>query len=46
MFYLLAIMFVGDVVTRFIIRLKSPIKNRRPYMVFAVSIILAYAVME
>ncbi len=35
-FYLFALMFVGDVVTRFIIRLKSPILNRRPYMVFAV----------
>ncbi|MGC8515907.1 MAG: MFS transporter [Thermoplasmata archaeon] len=43
-FYLLAIMFVGDVVTRFIIRLKSPIQNRRPYMVFAVSIALVSAV--
>ena len=39
-FYLLAVMFVGDVVTRFIIRLKSPIQNRRPYMVFAVTIAL------
>ncbi len=32
-FYLLAIMFAGDVITRFIIRLKSPITNRYPYMV-------------
>ena len=39
-FYLFAVMFVGDVVTRFIIRLKSPIQNRRPYMVFAVTIAL------
>ncbi|MEM0155656.1 MAG: MFS transporter [Thermoplasmataceae archaeon] len=43
-FYLLAIMFVGDVVTRFIIRLKSPIQNRRPYMVFAVTIALVAAI--
>jgi MFS family permease len=43
-FYLLAIMFVGDIVTRFIIRLKSPIQNRRPYMVFAVSIALISAI--
>ncbi|MEM3775620.1 MAG: MFS transporter [Candidatus Micrarchaeaceae archaeon] len=43
-FYLFAIMFVGDVVTRFIIRLKSPIQNRRPYMVFAVSVALAAAI--
>jgi MFS family permease len=39
-FYLFAAMFVGDVVTRFIIRLKSPISNRRPYLVFAVTIAL------
>ena len=39
-FYLFALMFVGDVVTRFIIRLKSPIQNKRPYMVFAVTIAL------
>ncbi len=39
-FYLFAAMFVGDVVTRFVIRLKSPIQNRRPYMVFAVTIAL------
>ncbi len=43
-FYLFAVMFVGDVVTRFIIRLKSPIQNRRPYMVFAVTIALFAAV--
>lgn len=43
-FYLFAAMFVGDVVTRLIIRLKSPIQNRRPYMVFAVSIALVAAV--
>jgi len=43
-FYLLAAMFVGDVVTRFIIRLKSPIQNRRPYLVFAVTIALVAAV--
>jgi len=39
-FYLFAAMFVGDVITRFIIRLKSPILNRRPYMIFAVTIAL------
>ena len=39
-FYLFAVMFVGDVVTRFIIRLKSPVQNKRPYMVFAVTIAL------
>lgn len=43
-FYLFAAMFVGDVVTRFIIRLKSPIQNRRPYMVFAVTIALLSAI--
>ncbi|KAA8921934.1 MFS transporter [Thermoplasma sp.] len=43
-FYLLAVMFIGDVVTRFIIRLKSPIQNRRPYMVFAVTIALISSV--
>ena len=43
-FYLFAAMFVGDVITRFIIRLKSPIVNRRPYMVFAVTIALISAV--
>jgi DHA1 family multidrug resistance protein-like MFS transporter len=43
-FYLFAAMFVGDVITRFIIRLKSPIQNRRPYMVFAVSVALVSAV--
>jgi len=43
-FYLFAAMFVGDVVTRFIIRLKSPILNRRPYMIFAVTIALFSAV--
>ncbi len=43
-FYLFAAMFVGDVVTRFIIRLKSPIQNRRPYMIFAVVIALFSAV--
>jgi Major Facilitator Superfamily. len=37
-------MFVGDVVTRFIIRLKSPIQNRRPYMIFAVTIALLSAI--
>jgi MFS family permease len=37
-------MFVSDVVTRFIIRIKSPIQNRRPYMVFAVSIALVSAI--
>ncbi|MGC8674138.1 MAG: MFS transporter [Thermoprotei archaeon] len=36
-FYLLALMFTGDVITRFIIRLKSPIANRYPYMVAALS---------
>ncbi|HEV51705.1 MAG TPA: MFS transporter [Thermoprotei archaeon] len=36
-FYLLAIMFTGDVIMRFIIRLKSPITNRYPYMVAALS---------
>ena len=43
-FYLFAVMFVGDVVTRFIIRLKSPIQNRRPYMVFAVTVALFSAI--
>ncbi len=43
-FYLFAAMFVGDVVTRFIIRLKSPIQNRRPYMIFAVTIALLSAI--
>ncbi|MEM0136187.1 MAG: MFS transporter [Thermoplasmatales archaeon] len=43
-FYLLAAMFVGDVVTRFIIRLKSPIMNKRPYMLFAVTIALVSAI--
>ncbi len=43
-FYLMAAMFVGDVVTRFIIRLKSPIQNRKPYLIFAVSIALLSAV--
>ncbi|MFP3289398.1 MAG: MFS transporter [Candidatus Micrarchaeota archaeon] len=43
-FYLFAAMFVSDVVTRFIIRLKSPIQNRRPYMIFAVTIALFSAV--
>ena len=43
-FYLFAAMFVGDVVTRFIIRLKSPVQNKRPYMVFAVSIALISSV--
>ncbi len=43
-FYLFAAMFVGDVITRFIIRLKSPIQNRRPYMVFAVTIALISAI--
>jgi len=43
-FYLYALMFVGDVVTRFIIRLKSPIQNRRPYMIFAVTIALLSAI--
>jgi len=43
-FYLFAAMFVGDVITRFIIRLKSPIQNRRPYMIFAVTIALFSAV--
>jgi MFS family permease len=43
-FYLFAVMFVGDVITRFIIRLKSPIQNRRPYMVFAVTVALVSAV--
>ena len=43
-FYLFAAMFVSDVVTRFIIRLKSPILNRRPYMIFAVTIALFSAV--
>ena len=43
-FYLFAALFVGDVITRFIIRLKSPIVNRRPYMVFAVTIALISAV--
>lgn len=43
-FYLFAAMFVGDVVTRFIIRLKSPIQNRRPYMLFAVTVALFSAI--
>jgi len=43
-FYLFAAMFVGDVITRFIIRLKSPIQNKRPYMIFAVTIALFSAV--
>jgi MFS family permease len=43
-FYLFAAMFVSDVVTRFIIRLKSPILNKRPYMIFAVTIALLSAV--
>jgi len=43
-FYLFAAMFTGDVVTRFIIRLKSPIQNRRPYMIFAVTIALFSAI--
>jgi hypothetical protein len=43
-YYLLAAMFVSDVVTRFIIRLKSPIQNRRPCMIFAVTIALFSAV--
>jgi len=43
-FYLFAAMFVGDVVTRFIIRLKSPIQNRKPYLLFAVSIALLAAI--
>jgi len=43
-FYLFAVMFIGDVVTRFVIRLKSPIKNRRPYMIFAVTIALFAAI--
>ena len=43
-YYLFAAMFVSDVVTRFIIRLKSPIQNRRPYMIFAVTIALFSAV--
>jgi DHA1 family multidrug resistance protein-like MFS transporter len=43
-FYLFAAMFVGDVITRFIIRLKSPILNRRPYMIFAVTVALFSAV--
>ncbi|MEM4090399.1 MAG: MFS transporter [Thermoplasmatales archaeon] len=43
-FYLLAAMFVGDVVTRFIIRLRSPIINKRPYMLFAVTIALISAI--
>ncbi len=43
-FYLFAAMFVGDVITRFIIRLKSPIQNKRPYMVFAVTVALFAAI--
>ncbi|MHB1441049.1 MAG: MFS transporter [Cuniculiplasma sp.] len=43
-FYLFALMFVGDIITRFIIRLRSPVKNKRPYMVFAVSIAMFAAV--
>jgi len=43
-FYLFAAMFVSDVVTRFVIRLKSPILNKRPYMIFAVTIALFSAV--
>ncbi|MFP3255286.1 MAG: MFS transporter [Thermoplasmata archaeon] len=43
-FYLFAAMFIGDVITRFIIRLKSPILNKRPYMIFAVTIALFSAV--
>jgi DHA1 family multidrug resistance protein-like MFS transporter len=36
-FYLFALMFTGDVLTRLYIRLKSPIQNRYPYMVAALS---------
>lgn len=43
-FYLFAAMFAGDVATRFIIRLKSPIQNKRPYMILAVTIALISAV--
>ncbi|MEL9999478.1 MAG: MFS transporter [Thermoplasmata archaeon] len=43
-FYLFAAMFVSDVLTRFIIRLKSPIMNKRPYMILAVSIALISAI--
>lgn len=43
-FYLFALMFVGDIITRFIIRLRSPVQNKRPYMVFAVSIAMFAAV--
>ncbi|MFP3282896.1 MAG: MFS transporter [Nitrososphaeria archaeon] len=40
-FYLLAVMFTGDVVTRLYIRLRSPITNRYPYMVAALSLATA-----
>jgi MFS family permease len=43
-FYLLSAMFVGDVVTRLIIRLKSPIQNKRIYLLFAVTVALVAAV--
>ncbi|MHB1708101.1 MAG: MFS transporter [Thermoplasmataceae archaeon] len=43
-FYLFALMFVGDIITRFIIRLRSPVQNKRPYMVFAVTIAMFAAV--
>ncbi|MEM4051291.1 MAG: MFS transporter [Thermoplasmata archaeon] len=43
-FYLFAAMFISDVLTRFIIRLKSPIMNKRPYMILAVSIALISAI--
>ncbi len=43
-FYLLAAMFVGDVVTRLIIRIRSPVQNKRPYMIFAVSIAMLAAI--
>ncbi len=43
-YYLLAAMFVGDVLTRLVVRLKSPITNRRPYMIAAVTIALLASV--
>ena len=36
-FYLLTVMLAGDDITKFIIRLKSPITNRYPYMAPALS---------
>lgn len=43
-YYLFAAMFIGDVLTRLVIRFKSPIMNRRPYMIAAVTIALLASV--